>query len=184
MALVAFAAGVEHRLTDLMQSTISLMQEHPAWAGPVVFLLAFCESFAFISLVVPATAILLAVGGLIAAARFDFGPIWLAAVLGAIVGDWLAFELAYRFKQQILAVWPFSRYAELVARGVRFFQRWGMVAVFCGRFFGPFRAIVPIAAGIHAMPRLKFQVANVASALVWATGIPAPGFAGVHWLVG
>jgi len=34
------------------------------------------------------------------------------------------------------------------------------------------------------MPWLKFQGANVASALVWATGILAPGAIGMRWLVG
>ena len=119
-----------------------------------------------------------------AVARLNFGPIWPAASLGAFVGDWLAYALAFRFKEQILAVWPFYRYPALVARGVRFFERWGMIAVFCGRFFGPFRTVVPIAAGVHAMPWLKFQMSNVASALPWATGILAPGFVGVRWLVG
>src|SRR6516162_3070287 len=179
-----FCARAEPRLTDLTQSVIGFIQDHPAWAAPIVFLLAFCESFAFISLIVPATGILLVIGGLVAAARLDFGPIWLAASLGALVGDWLAYVLAFRFKEQILAVWPFYRYPALVARGVRFFERWGMIAVFVGRFFGPFRAIVPIAAGMHAMPWLEFQIANLASALLWGAGILAPGFVGMRWLVG
>jgi membrane protein DedA with SNARE-associated domain len=38
-----------------------------------VFALAFCESFAFVSLLVPATGILLGVGGLITAPVFIFG---------------------------------------------------------------------------------------------------------------
>ena len=65
-----------------------------------------------------------------------------------------------------------------------FFDRWGLIAVFCGRFFGPLRAIVPIAAGLHAMPWLKFQIANLASAVLWATGILSPGFVGMRWLMG
>jgi len=62
--------------------------------------------------------------------------------------------------------------------------RWGMLAVFVGRFFGPLRAVVPIAAGICEMPWWKFQVANVASALLWASAILTPGLLGVRWLVG
>jgi membrane protein DedA with SNARE-associated domain len=58
-----------------------------------------------------------------------------------------------------------------------------MIAVFVGRFLGPFRAIVPIAAGPQAMPWPKFQISNVVSAILWAAGILAPGFAGVRWLV-
>jgi len=66
---------------------------------------------------------------------------------------------------------------------VGFFERWGVIAVFCGRFFGPFRAIVPIAAGLSTMSWLKFQIANLASAVLWATGILAPGFVGMRWLM-
>jgi membrane protein DedA with SNARE-associated domain len=49
-----------------------------------------------------------------------------------------------------------------------FFQRHGGKSVFIGRFFGPIRAVVPLAAGIMQMPRGRFWFANVASALVWA----------------
>jgi membrane protein DedA with SNARE-associated domain len=66
---------------------------------------------------------------------------------------------------------------------VAFFKKWGMLAVFVGRFFGPFRAVVPLIAGLNAMPWLNFQIANVASAAVWAAGILLPGFIGVRWLM-
>jgi len=169
---------------NLTQSTIAFVQNYREWAAPIVFLLAFCESFAFISLVVPATAILLGLGGLIGAAGLDFWPVWAAAAFGAIAGDWLAYDLALRFKGRIMAMWPFSKHAELVAHGIKFFERWGVVAVFAGRFFGPFRAIVPIVAGLYAMPWWKFQIANLASAVLWATGILTPGFLSVRWFVG
>jgi membrane protein DedA with SNARE-associated domain len=83
-------------MSNFTEATIAFVQQHKEWGAPVVLLLAFCESFAFISLVVPATAILLAVGGVIAASGLDFWPIWLAAALGAAAGDWLAYDLAFR----------------------------------------------------------------------------------------
>ena len=42
---------------------------------------------------------------------------------------------------------------------------WGF---FIGRFFGPLRASVPLIAGILEMNYWHFQMANVASAFVWA----------------
>jgi membrane protein DedA with SNARE-associated domain len=171
-------------MSGLTQTAIAFVQDHKAWGAPIVFGLAFCESFAFISLIVPATGILFGIGGLIGAAGIEFWSIWLAAAVGAIAGDWLAFELALLFKDRVLRVWPLSHYPELVSRGVGFFERWGVIAVFCGRFFGPLRAIVPIAAGLNAMPRWQFQIANLASAILWATGILAPGFVGVRFFLG
>ncbi len=169
---------------DFTRSAILFMQEHQRWGIPIVFLLAFCESFAFLSLLVPATGILFGVGGLVAAANIQFWPIWFAAASGALAGDWLAYELAYHFKDEITQLWPFKNRAALVTLGLKFFKHWGLIAVFLGRFFGPFRAIVPIAAGIYAMPWLLFQLANVASAVVWATGILTPGFLSLRWMIG
>jgi membrane protein DedA with SNARE-associated domain len=37
---------------------------------------------------------------------------------------------------------------------------------------------------LNAMPCWQFQIANLASAFVWATGILAPGFLGARWFVG
>jgi membrane protein DedA with SNARE-associated domain len=171
-------------MSDLGAATIAFVQSHSSWAAPIVLILAFCESFAFVSLIVPATVILFGVGGLIGASGIEFWPIWVAAVLGAVGGDWLAYVIAFRFKETIVHVWPLSRDPKLLARGVAFFQRWGVLAVFVGRFFGPLRAAVPLAAGVCGMPGLKFQCANVASALLWATGILAPGAIGMRWFVG
>jgi membrane protein DedA with SNARE-associated domain len=47
-------------------------------------------------------------------------------------------------------------------------KRWGVLAIFIGRFFGPLRASVPLVAGIFQMPFLPFQLANFTSAFVWA----------------
>jgi len=113
-----------------------------------------------------------------------FWPIWTAAVLGAIAGDWLAYELAFRARDYVLAVRPLANNPRVVSRANALIGRWGMLAVFSGRFFGPLRAVVPIAAGICEMPWWKFQVANVASALLWASAILTPGLLGVRWLVG
>jgi membrane protein DedA with SNARE-associated domain len=168
----------------MSQTVIELVRSHSEWAAPIVFVLAFCESFAFVSLLVPATVILFGIGGVIGLSGIEFWSIWLAAAVGAAVGDWLAYGLAVRFKAGIVRIWPLSRDPRLLQRGFAFFARWGIVAVFVGRFFGPLRAVVPIAAGVCGMPWLTFQLANVFSAVVWATGILAPGIFGVRWLRG
>ena len=62
------------------------------------------------------------------------------------------------------------------------FERWGAIGVFGGRFFGPLRCIMPLIAGICGMRQLPFQIANVASALIWATGVLSPGWVVERWL--
>ena len=50
---------------DIVQQVTDFVREHAAWAAPVVFVLAFAESLAFISLLVPAWGALVALGALI-----------------------------------------------------------------------------------------------------------------------
>ena len=90
------------------------------------------------------------------------------AILGAVLGDSVSYWIGRRFGGGIARLWPFSRNPELLPSGIRFFERHGGKSVFIGRFLGPIRAVIPLAAGIMQMPRGRFWVANVGSALVWA----------------
>lgn len=171
-------------IEQFVQATIEFVRTHEAWAAPVVFLLAFGETLAFLSLLLPATAILLAIGGLIGASGIQFMPVWIAAVVGSILGYGISYFIGLYFKDDIQKVWPFSRYPDMVPRGKEFFDKWGAIGVFMGHFFGPLRAVVPVVAGMYAMPQIPFQIANILSALVWATGMLAPGFFGYKLFFG
>jgi membrane protein DedA with SNARE-associated domain len=171
-------------MNDLVRQTVAFVQDHQGWAAPLLFALAFGESFAFIAVWVPFVSILLAVGALLGASGLSLWPAWFGAVLGAFAAQWLAYEMAFRLKGRVMRFWPLSRNTVLVARGVAFFRRRGLPAVFVGRFFGPLRAVTPFAAGLCEMPRLRFQIANMASAIVWSAGMLAPGVLGTQWLLG
>lgn len=171
-------------MSEYVAHVVAYVQAHHAWAAPAAFALAFIESFAFISLFVPTASILFALGVLVGAADIAFWPVWLAASAGAIAAHALAYEIAFRLKDRFVRLWPLSRDPALIAHGVAFFRRWGLLAVFGGRFLGPLRAVMPLAAGLCEMPRRTFLIANVASAVLWTGGMLAPGALGVRWLVG
>lgn len=168
---------VEAQLTDFVKN-------HQIWATPLAFFLAFGESLAFISLFIPATVLLLAIGGVIGQAEIPFLPVWIAAVVGAYCGDWVSYFVGFYYKERVGYMWPINRRPELLARGHDFFERWGIVGVFIGRFFGPLRAAVPLVAGICAMPKFQFQLTNLASAIAWATVMLVPGAFGLPLLLG
>ena len=157
--------------------TLEFVKANQVWAPAIVFGLAFGESFAILSLVFPATVVLVGIGGLIAAADISFWPIWAGAAAGASVGDWISYWIGYKLKDSARNIWPLSRHPDMFDRGERFFFRWGVWSIFLGRFFGPLRAVVPLIAGMFAMPSLQFQLANVSSAMVWSFALLAPGFA-------
>jgi membrane protein DedA with SNARE-associated domain len=169
-------------MQEFTESILAFIKTHEYAAAPIVFLLAFGESLALVALLVPATVILWGIGALIGATGLDFWPIYFAAVLGAGLGDWVSYWLGYHFHEQISRTWPLSRHPQLVPKAHAFFEKWGILGVFFGRFFGPLRAVVPLVAGAVQMPRLQFQLANWSSAVVWGFTTLGPGSVGFGWL--
>lgn len=155
-------------MEDWLQPILAVIAGHPAWAAAVLFATAFVESFAFLSLLFPGTSLLIAAGALMANGALPVAPVIAGAVAGAVFGDTASYGIGRRYGGGIARVWPFSRNPELLPTGIRFFERHGGKSVFIGRFFGPLRAVIPLAAGLMRMPRGRFWIANIASAAVWA----------------
>ena len=169
-------------LEELGHTILEFVKLHQAWAAPIVFALAFAESLAFLSFVVPAWAVLVGVGAMMRSGGVAFIPVLLAGALGAALGDWLSYWLGRVCKQRIARMWPFSAHPALLPRGEAFIRKWGALAIFIGRFSGPLRASAPIVAGMLDMPLRVFQIANFTSALVWVAVLLVLGdFTGIVW---
>ena len=166
-----------------MDEAIAVAREwliaHADWIGPVVSFTAFGESLPIIGVVLPGSTLLMAAGTLIPLGVIDPWVLMGWVVPGAILGDGLSYWLGARFGQKILNLWPMRNHPELVDRGYRFFNRWGTSSVFIGRFSGPLRSTIPTLAGIMNMPKGRFWIANVLSALAWAPFLMTPGFLAV-----
>lgn len=146
---------------------------YPYWCFPIAFGVAFSESFAGISVLVPGFALLIALGGVIGATDIALLPAVSGAALGAICGDLISWWLGWRYHHQILHLWPFHKFEAQIEKALHFFHRWGAWAVFFGRFLGPLRATVPLVAGMSELEFRPFMIASVTSALIWATALLA-----------
>jgi membrane protein DedA with SNARE-associated domain len=155
-------------MDDLVHPLLAFVAAHAGWAIVIMFVTSFGESFAFLSLLFPGTTLLIAAGTLMADGTLPYWPVVIGAILGAVLGDTVSYGIGRRYGSALGRVWPFSRDPEMLPRGMRFFERHGGKSVFIGRFFGPLRAVIPLAAGVLQMPNGWFWFANVASAFVWA----------------
>jgi len=161
---------------------INFLKSHQIWAPVIVGLLAFGESLAIISILIPATVLLLGVGYLIAEGGLSFFPVWMGAAAGAYLGDSLSYFIGFYYKKKIFRIWPLYLFPQTIFKGRRFFRRYGLVSIFLGRFFGPVRAIIPLIAGVFQMPWTIFQISNLTSAFIWSLMLLAPGM-GIHRLL-
>lgn len=147
-----------------------------------IFLVAIGEAVFILGLFVPSTPVLLLVGGIIATGKLPFWPIYLAAVIGAVIGDAVSYTVGFALKDRIKTVWPFRNYLDLLARGEVFFAKHGGKSVFIGRFIPGVKAVVPGIAGMMGMHYRWFSIINVTSAFAWAAAHILPGMLLTAWL--
>src|SRR5438045_4643190 len=96
-------------MDDVAQPLLDFIQAHSDWAALVMFVTAFGESFAFISLLFPGTTVLIAAGTLLAAGTLPYASILVGAVLGAVLGDSVSYWLGRSFGGGLAPVRPVSR---------------------------------------------------------------------------
>lgn len=97
---------------------------------------------------------------------------WLVALvgwLGAVIGDNIGYWIGRRYGRRLLAMRGFRRvYDERrIAVAERFFERWGALAVFGGRFVAILRIFAGPLAGMYHMPWRRFFVANATGGATW-----------------
>jgi membrane protein DedA with SNARE-associated domain len=161
--------GLADRLTALLQS-------HPEQAGLIIGLLVFAESLAFVGFLVPSTALLLAIGALVGTGAIAPEPVLMFAIVGAVAGDAISYELGRWMGPAALRRKALRRHRRTVARARLFIHRAGMLAMILGRFTGPVRSFVPLVGGMLRMGRVRFQIANLIGAVLWIPVMLAPGF--------
>jgi membrane protein DedA with SNARE-associated domain len=103
-------------------------------------------------------------------------PEWvaIAAGLGAIAGDSVGYVVGRRGGRPLLARlgrrFPRHLGPDHIARAEQMFARWGVWAVFFGRFVALLRILAGPLAGALRVPYRSFLVANAAGGLTWAFG--------------
>ena len=161
--------------TASLTALFDWLQQNPLISLLFVFLVACGESLAVVGLIVPGALLMVGFGALIALDYLAFGPTVIAAILGAITGDGISYWLGIKYNRNLVTLWPFSRYPDLLNRGETFFQRHGGKSVLLGRFVGPLRPIIPAIAGMLKMPVRQFFLINILSAVFWAPLYLLPG---------
>lgn len=157
------------------QELLNWLNAHPGWGFITVLLVAFFESLVLIGILLPGMFILFGVGALIGLGVLDMLPIWIAATVGAFLGDSLSYLLGHRFRGALVDIWPFSRYPGLIERGTHFFQRHGAKSVMAGRFIGPLRPIIPAVSGMMGMKASRFLAVDIPACILWAPAFLIPG---------
>lgn len=162
-------------MSESLSPILQWINQHPELAGLITFIISAGESIAIIGTIVPGSVTMTAIGALMGAGIIPFWSTMLWAIAGAIIGDGVSYWAGHYFKDRMHYVWPFRKHPQILQGGERFFYRYGSLSVFIGRFVGPVRALVPLVAGMFGVTPLRFTIANVLSAILWAPAYMLPG---------
>lgn len=167
----------------MVDSALNFISDNREWVFYVAFLFAMAETLLVLSIFVPSTTILVAVGALVAAEKLDFWPVFTGAALGALIGSLISWQLGRMFGEQLLETKFMQKQQKRISRSQNAMHRWGAPTIILGHLFGPLRAIVFAIAGWSGMSfRIFIPLTAVGSGL-WAYITPKVGELG-GYLIG
>ena len=163
-------------MQELIQNLLLNLSKHQNFVYLLLFSVSFAESFAFVGLIVPGAVFIITAGYLGFKGYFNIEKIILWSVLGAIFADILSYYLAKKYGEKIIKLKIFQRYNNYYNQGIKFFQKYGGISVFLGRFVGPIRPVVPFLAGLLKMDVFKFYFYAILSGILWGISYSLTGY--------
>lgn len=162
-------------MENYLHEILLYLRMHPHAGEFFTFLVAFFESLPIIGTIIPGTVTMTVVGILIGTNALPCAKTLIIASLAAFVGDCIGFAVGYWYNERLRTVWPFRKYPRWLEMGESFFKKHGGKSIIVGRFFGPARSTVPLIAGLLQMSWLRFCIAAMPSAALWALMYTTPG---------
>jgi membrane protein DedA with SNARE-associated domain len=149
--------------------------------APVVVyvLVALVVGLESMGIPLPGEVILVSAALLTARHGLNLSPIWVAvsASAGAIVGDTIGYLAGRCWGERVFDVlarqFPRQAGPDRLAYAEHVFTRYGVLAVFFGRFVALLRIFAGPLAGALRMPYPRFLAANALGGLIWACGTTA-----------
>jgi membrane protein DedA with SNARE-associated domain len=117
-------------------------------------------------------------GALASQGKLSFAGVVIAASLANLVGSLVAYLLVRRYGEGLI-LGPGRRLgltAGHLRLAKRFFERWGLFAVFIGRLLPVIRTYISFPAGLSRITVVPFIVATVAGAVPWNLALAFAGY--------
>jgi membrane protein DedA with SNARE-associated domain len=117
-------------------------------------------------------------GALASQGKLSFIGVVIAASAGNLLGSLIAYLLVRRFGVALI-LGPGRRVGLTPGHlrlAQRFFERWGLFAVFAGRLLPVIRTYISFPAGLSRITVVPFTLATIAGAVPWNLGLAFAGY--------
>jgi membrane protein DedA with SNARE-associated domain len=119
-------------------------------------------------------SVLLLAGFAASQGLLDLPAVIAIATLGGFAGDQVFFFAGRRYGDRLLERFP--KYAVPAARAKALLAKYNLPIILGVRFMYGLRAVLPFAIGTTAISTLRFQLLNLAGAVIWAASGAALGY--------
>ena len=158
-----------------LNSATNYLHHHPQMGMLFAFIVAFLESLPIVGTIVPGSITMTAVGAMIGAGLIPGYLTLSIASLGAFIGDVVGFATGRIFKDRLRDVWPFRKHPKIISLSEEFIGKHGGKSILIGRFVGAVRSAVPMVAGLLHLSWIRFMLAALPTAILWAIVYSLPG---------
>src|SRR5690606_35510721 len=98
------------------ESIIAFIEANQGWFPLIMVLFAAAETTAFLSILIPSTPVLAAVGALAATGALSFTSLFVGATIGALIGSTFSYWLGWRYGSTVLKMRPLRDHPEMVEK--------------------------------------------------------------------
>jgi len=159
------------------QNLSSVIHQYGMWTYLILFLIIFFETGFVITPFLPGDSLLFVAGACAASGLLDLRWLFLAFVLGAVIGDTINYWLGNYVGLQVLQCrFPNLLKKEYIDRTYGFYERYGGMTIFVARFVPLVRTFAPFLAGVGSMDYRRFFIFNVLGAVAWSFSVVLAGY--------
>lgn len=163
-------------LLNIDQSLGIWLAEYGSWVYAVLFLIVFAETGLVVFPFLPGDSLLFIAGAFSASGAMHPGLLMVLLVVAAVTGNTLNYTIGRWIGPKV-----FSRNLPFLDRGAlirthTFYEKHGGKTLVMARFLPIVRTFAPFVAGVGAMTPWRFQLFNIAGALLWVVSLVMAGY--------
>ena len=153
-----------------------IISQYGTWVYFILFAIIFCETGLVVTPFLPGDSLLFIAGAFCATGAMNMELLMVILVVAAVVGDNLNYFIGRKIGRAV-----FTRDYRWIDKKAlfhtqAFFEKHGVNTITQCRFIKVIRTFAPFVAGVSEIHLIKFQLYNVAGALIWVVGLILAGY--------
>ncbi|OZI80091.1 hypothetical protein CAL24_04165 [Bordetella genomosp. 2] len=152
------------------------VEQYGSWVYLVLFLIIFAETGLVVLPFLPGDSLLFIAGAFGATGSLDPVLLGLLLIVAAIAGNTVNYAVGRYIGPRVFTMNVRFLDRAALLRTHLFYEKHGGKTIVLSRFLPVFRTFAPFVAGVAEMNLLRFQLFNVAGAVLWVAGLIIAGY--------